>query len=50
VAAAACKRADFRSALPLAVVLIGVGIVGPLMLHYTVRGNRLLRSAMLGMR
>ena len=50
VAAAACKRADFRSALPLAVVLLSVGIVGPLILHHAVCGNRLLRSAMLGMR
>lgn len=50
VAATLCKRADFRSALPLAVVLIGVGIVGPLIVYSAVRRNRILRSAMLGMR
>jgi len=50
VAASLCKRVDFRSALPLAVVLIGIGIVGPLVIHAAVRSNRTVRSAMLGMR
>ena len=49
-AAHLCKHADFRSALSLAMVLIGVGIGGPVILHYAVRGNRVLRSVMLGVR
>jgi hypothetical protein len=36
--------------LPLEAVLIGVGIGGPMVLHYAVRSNRALRSVMLGMR
>ena len=50
VAATLCKRADFRSAVPLAVVLLGIGMVGPLIVQSAVRRNRILRSAMLGMR
>jgi surface polysaccharide O-acyltransferase-like enzyme len=50
VAAHLCKQADFRAALPLGAVLIGVGIGGPMVVHYAVRSNRALRSAMLGMR
>jgi peptidoglycan/LPS O-acetylase OafA/YrhL len=50
LAAHLCKHADFRSALSLGTVLIGVGIGGPVILHYAVRGNRVLRSVMLGVR
>jgi glucan biosynthesis protein C len=50
VAAHLCKQAAFRTALPLEAVLIGVGIGGPMVLHYAVRSNRALRSVMLGMR
>ena len=50
VAAHLCKQADFRSALSLGMVLLGVGLGGPVLLHYAVRGNRVLRSVMLGVR
>lgn len=43
VVAHLCKLAAFRSAVPLAIALIGAGILG-------VQGSRVLRSAMLGMR
>ena len=50
VAAHLCKQAAFRAALPLGVLLISVGIGGPMLLHWAIQRNRVLRSAMLGMR
>ena len=50
VAAHLCKQAEIRSALPLGLVLMSVGIGGPVIVHYAVRGNRVLRSFLLGMR
>jgi peptidoglycan/LPS O-acetylase OafA/YrhL len=45
-----CKLAAFRSAVPLAIALMGAGILGPMLLHKAVQGSRVLRSAMLGTR
>lgn len=50
VVAHLCKQAAFRAALPLGVLLIGVGIGGPMLLHWAIQTNRVLRSTMLGMR
>ncbi len=50
VVAHLCKQAELRSALPLAIVLIGVGTLGPMILRHAVQGSCALRSAMLGMR
>jgi glucans biosynthesis protein C len=50
ICAHVCKLAGFRSAVPLTLVLVGVGILGPVILQHTVRPNPHLRSAVLGMR
>jgi len=50
VAAHLCKQAAFGAALPLGMLLLTVGVGGPVLLHWAIQRNRALRAALLGMR
>jgi peptidoglycan/LPS O-acetylase OafA/YrhL len=45
-----CKIADFRAMLPLALVLTGVGVLGPIAFQRSVEWNQWMRTFVLGMR
>jgi fucose 4-O-acetylase-like acetyltransferase len=50
VAAHWCKAANFRSAIPLLVLLVTAGTVGPVLLQRLLQRNQVLRSVVFGMR
>jgi peptidoglycan/LPS O-acetylase OafA/YrhL len=45
-----CKMANFRGVVPLALLLIGVGVLGPIAFQRSFEWNQWVRKFVLGMR